>query len=126
MELGQEFSLDYAFHWDLPITAVQQESIATYGNDEDRIRLAQHFSVNIASLESMAGVSSPEVRLAVAGNPLTPLEPLAKLSHDRDRAVKAAASEAIAALPEEQQVALRGMVTTPVQRLKSRLSRRAA
>jgi hypothetical protein len=126
MELGQEFSLDYAFHWDLPITAVQQESIATYGNDEDRIRLAQHFSVNIASLESMAGVSSPEVRVAVAGNPLTPLEPLARLAHDRDRAVKAAALEAISGLPEAQQAALRAMNVSPMQRLKSRMSRSAA
>jgi hypothetical protein len=126
MELGQEFSLDYAFHWDLPITAVQQESIATYGNDEDRIRLAQHFSVSITSLEAMSSVSSAEVRRVVAANPLTPLEPLAKLSHDADRAVKAAALEAIAALPEEQQVALREMVVSPMQRLRSRLVRRAA
>ena len=126
MELGQEFSLDYAFHWDLPITAVQQESIATYGNDEDRIRLAQHFSVNVASLESMAVVSSAEVRRVVAGNPLTPLEPLAKLSRDADRAVKAAALAAINELPAEQQDALRGMDVSPMQRLRSRLVRRAA
>ena len=126
MELGQEFSLDYAFHWDLPITAVQQESIATYGNDEDRIRLARHFSVNIAALESMAVVSSAEVRRVVAGNPLTPLEPLAKLSRDSDRAVKAAALEAINELPAEQQAILRGMDVSPMQRLRSRLVRRAA
>jgi hypothetical protein len=126
MELGQEFSLDYAFHWDLPITAVQQESIATYGNDEDRIRLARHFSVNIASLESMAVVSSAEVRRVVAGNTLTPLESLAKLSRDADRAVKAAALEAINELPAEQQATLRGMDVSPMQRLRSRLVRRAA
>jgi len=74
----------------------------------------------------MSSVSSAEVRRVVAANPLTPLEPLAKLSHDADRAVKAAALEAIAALPEEQQVALREMVVSPMQRLRSRLVRRAA
>jgi hypothetical protein len=126
MELGQDFSLDYAFHWDLPITAVQQESISTFGNDEDRIRLAQHFSVTMVSLESMSDVSSPEVRTAVASNPLTPLESLAKLSHDSDRAVKAAAITAISELPEQQQAAVRGMVVSPMQRLKSRLVRHAA
>jgi Leucine rich repeat variant len=126
MELGREFSLDYAFHWDQPISAMTQQSIATFGNDEDRIRLANHPSVSIASLESMAEVSSAEVRVAVASNPLTPLESLAKLSHDHDRAVRAAAMDAVRELPAEQQAALRGMVVSPMQRLTSRLRRTAA
>jgi hypothetical protein len=126
MELGQEFSLDYAFSWDQPISAVTQQSIATFGSDADRVRLANQFSVTIASLGSMAEVSSAEVRLAVAGNPLTPLESLAKLSRDHDRAVKAAAIEAVSELPEEQQAELRGMVVSPMQRLTSRLRRTAA
>jgi Leucine rich repeat variant len=126
MELGQDFSLDYAFHWDLPITAVTQQSIATYGNDEDRIRLAKHFSVNIASLESMAQATAAEVRLAVAANPLTPLESLARLSRDHDRAVKAAANEAIGGLSDEQQAAVREMLASPIRRLRSRLGHTAA
>jgi HEAT repeat protein len=126
MELGHEFSLEYAFHWDEPISAVTQQSIATFGNDEDRVRLAAHFSVNIISLESLAEVSSAEVRLAVAKNPLTPLEPLARLFHDRDRAVRAAASETISELPTEQQAALRGMVVSPMKRLRSRLNHHVA
>ena len=122
MELGHEFSLDYAFRWDAPISTVQQESITTFAADEDRIRLARHFSVTIASLEVLARALSPEVRLAAAQNPLTPLESLARLSRDHDRAVKAAASEAIAELPQLQQAQVSAMVVSPMQRLRSRLS----
>jgi hypothetical protein len=122
MELGQDFSLDYAFHWDQPISAVQQESIAGYGNDEDRVRLAGHFSVTAVTLEALAQALSPEVRLAVAQNPLMPLECLARMSHDHDRAVKAAANEAINKLPELQRAQVRGMIESPMQRLRARLS----
>ena len=122
MELGHDFSLEYAFHWDQPISALQQESIAGYGNDEDRIRLADHFSVTATTLEALAQALSPEVRLAAAQNPLTPHESLARMSHDHDRAVKAAANEAISELPELQRAQVRGMVESPMQRLKARLS----
>ena len=122
MELGHEFSLAYAFQWDAPINAVTQESIATYGSDEDRVRLATHSSVSIASLEAMAEVSSAEVRLAVAQNPLTPLECLARMSHDHDRAVKLAAIDVISELPVQERAAIRGMAESPMQRLRARLS----
>ena len=69
MELGQESSLDCPFHWDQPISAMQQESIATYGNDEGRIHLAGHVSVTPKTLEAMAAMPSPAVQLAVASNP---------------------------------------------------------
>jgi hypothetical protein len=122
MELGQEFSLDYAFHWDLPITAVQQESIAAYGNDEDRIRLAQHFSVTPKSLEAMATVSSPEVQLVVAANPATPVEALALMASDHSRAVRSAAAEAIDKLEGPQRDAAKALTRTRMQRLRSRLT----
>jgi hypothetical protein len=121
MELGQEFSLDYAFHWDLPITAVQQESIATYGNDEDRIRLAQHFSVSVKSLEAMATVPTPEVRLAVVANPATPVEALAQLASDHSRVVRAAAHEAIDKLEGPARDAAKALTRSRMQRLRSRL-----
>lgn len=122
MELGHDFSLNYAFHWDEPISAVQQESIASYGNDEDRVRLAGHPSVSPLTLEALAQALSPEVRLAAAQNRLTPLESLARLYRDHDRVVKAAATEAIAELPELQRAQVRGMVESPIQRLRARLS----
>ena len=122
MELGREFSLDFAFHWDQPISAAQQESIATYGNDEDRIRLAAHFSVTVKSLEAMATVPSPELQIAVANNPLTPLESLARMSHAHTRAVKIAANGVINELPEPQRIMVRSMVESPIQRLRARLS----
>lgn len=120
MELGQEFSLAYAFQWDAPISAITQESIATYGSDEDRILLANHFSVTSASLEALAQALSPDVRVAVANNPVTPLESLARMSRDHSRDVKAVANAAIDDLPEPQRAAVRAMVETPMQRLKSR------
>ena len=120
MELGHEFSLAYAFEWNAPISLVTQEAITTYGSDDDRIRLAEHFSVTVASLEALCEVPSPEVRLAVARNPLTPLESLARMSHDHDHAVKAAANEAISELPEVQRAQVRGMVESRMKRLKAR------
>jgi hypothetical protein len=122
MELSQEFSLDYAFHWDLPITAVQRENIATYGNDEDRIRLAQHFSVSAKSLEAMATVPSPEVQLVVGANPATPVEALAQMASDHPRAARSAAAEAIDHLEGPQRDAAKALTRTRMQRLRSRLS----
>ena len=120
MELGHEFSLAYAFEWNAPISVMTQESITTYGSDDDRVRLAEHFSVTIASLEALSELSSPEVRLAVARNPLTPLQSLARMSHDPDHAVKAAVNDAINDLPDVQRVQVRGMIESPMQRLKAR------
>jgi hypothetical protein len=122
MELGQEFSLDYAFHWDQPISAVQQESIATYGNDEDRIRLANHPSVSVKALEAMAAVPSPEVQLAVAANPSTPVEALALMASDHSRVVRAAAAEAIDQLDGPAREAAKALTQSRMQRLRSRLS----
>ena len=121
MELGQNFSLDYAFHWDQPISAVQQESIATYGNDEDRIRLDQHFSVSVKALEAMAAVPSPEVQLAVANNPATPVEALAMMASDHSRVVRSAANEAIDQLEGPQREAAKALTRSRTQRLRSRL-----
>jgi Leucine rich repeat variant len=121
MELGQDFSLAYSFHWDAPIGAATQESIAAYGSDEDRIRLASHFSVTANTLELLAVVPSPEVRLAVANNPATPWEALARMTHDHTRDVKLAANAAIDHLPDTQRSAARAMVVSPIKRLKSRL-----
>ena len=122
MELGQDFSLDYSFHWELPIGAATQESIATYGSDEDRIRLAGHFSVSVAALEAMAALPSPEVQLAVASNPATPVEALALMASDHSRLVRSAANEAIEHLAGPQRAVARAMVESPLRRLKSRLS----
>jgi hypothetical protein len=121
MELGQEFSLDYAFHWDQPISAVQQESIATYGNDEDRIRLANHPSVSVKSLEAMSAVPSPNVQVIVAANPLTPVEALAAMASDHSRIVRAAASDAIDHLEGPQREAAKALTQSRMQRLRSRL-----
>ncbi|HEY1529609.1 MAG TPA: hypothetical protein VGF80_02240 [Galbitalea sp.] len=122
MELGQEFSLQYAFGWDEPIAGPVQQAISMYGNDEDRIRLAGHFSVSRESLEAMADVPTPEVQLAVAANPATPVEALAKMASDRSRFVRAAALNAIEQLPGQQRDAAKAMMGSVVQRLRSRLS----
>jgi hypothetical protein len=122
MELGQDFSLSYSFHWENPITAAAQESIAAYGSDEDRILLAGHFSVTPDTLELLAAVPSPDVRLAVANNPATPWEALAQMAHDHTPEVKLAANAAIDHLPGTQQNAARAMVKSPRRRLRSRLS----
>jgi hypothetical protein len=121
MELGQDFSLDYSFHWELPISAATQESIATYGSDEDRIRLAGHFSVSVAALEAMAALPSPEVQLAVVNNPATPVEALALMASDHSRLVRSAANEAIEHLAGPQRAAARAMTESPMRRLRSRL-----
>jgi hypothetical protein len=122
MELGQDFSLEYTFHWDSPISVATQESIAAYGSDEDRIHLAGHFSVTPDTLELLAAVPSPDVRIAVASNPATPWEALAKMTHDHTRDVKVAANAAIDQLPDTQRSSARAMVESPLRRLKSRFS----
>lgn len=121
-EMGQEFSLAYSFHWELPIGTATQESIAAYGTDEDRIRLASHFSVTPDTLELLAEVPSPEVRLAVTNNPATPWEALTRMTHDHSRDVKVAANAAIEHLPDTQRNAARAIVASPMRRLKSRFS----
>jgi xanthine/CO dehydrogenase XdhC/CoxF family maturation factor len=122
MELGHEFSLAYSFHWELPISSTAQESIAAYGTDEDRIRLAGHFSATPDTLELLSEVPSPEVRLAVTNNPATPWEALARMTHDHARDVKVAANAAIEHLPDSQRNAARAMVASPMRRLRSRFS----
>ena len=122
MELGQEFSLAYSFNWDAPISTAAQESIAAYGTDDDRIRLACHFSVTVATLELLAMVPSPDVRLAVAENPATPVEALAIIASDHSKAVRVAGNAAIDQLPGPQRNAARAMVESPMHRLRSRFS----
>ena len=122
MELGQEFTLAYSFHWELPISTAAQQSIAAYGTDEDRIHLAGHFSVTPDTLELLAMVPSPDVRLAVAENPATPWEALARMTHDHTRGVKVAANAAIEQLPDTQRNAARAMIASPMRRLRSRFS----
>ena len=122
MELGQEFSLDYEFHWDLPISATTQESIASFGSDEDRIRLAGHFSVSVATLGAMAALASPEVQLAVANNPATPVEALALMAGDHSRIVRSAANDAIEHLAGPQRTAARELTQSRMKRLRLRLS----
>jgi Leucine rich repeat variant len=122
MELGQDFSLDYSFHWENPITAAAQASVAAYGSDEDRVHLASHFFVTPDTLELLAAVPSPDVRLAVANNPATPWEALARMTHDQNPVVKAAANAAIDRLPETQRTAARGMAESSMRRLRSRFS----
>src|SRR6201996_8004055 len=104
MELSQEFSLRQEFHWDEPIGEMAQVSISAYGCDEDRIRLANHFSVSVGALEAMSELSSPEVRLAVAVNPHTPPLALKLLAKDRVRDVRVAAVRTISALPPHLQI----------------------
>jgi hypothetical protein len=121
MDLGQDFSLDYSFHWENPISPAAQESIAAYGSDEDRILLAGHFSVTTDTLELLAAVPSPDARIAVANNTATPWEALARMTHDHTRDVKVAATAAIEHLPDTQRGAARAMVESPMRRFKSRL-----
>lgn len=122
MDLDRAFSLNHEFGWETPINAMTQQSIAAYGNDEDRVRLASHFSVSLDSLEVMSLVTSPEVKLAVIQNRSTPTGALVRLSHDHDRFVRAAAKHAIAELPEKARVAAKAMDESPLQRLRSRIS----
>jgi hypothetical protein len=122
MELGQEFSLQFAFHWDEPIAGPVQQAISMYGNNEDRIRLANHPSVTRQALEAMASVPAPEVQLAVAANPETPVEALAKMANDPSKFVRAAALNAIEQLPGQQRDAAKALMGSVVQRLRSRLS----
>lgn len=123
MELGNDFSLAYAFHWELPISPATQESIASYGSDEDRIRLAGHFSVSAAALEAMAALPSPEVQLAVLNNPATPVEALAHMASDHSRAVRAAANEAIEHLTGPQRRAARELTQSRAKRIRTLLSK---
>jgi hypothetical protein len=122
MELGQDFSLAYAFHWDQPISTSTQESIAAYGSDEDRIRLASHSSVTVATLGLLAMVPSPTVRIAVADNAATPPEVLALIANDHSRSVRVAGNAAIDLLPEAERDAARALVESPMQRLRSRFT----
>lgn len=121
-ELSQEFSLWQEFHWEEPIGEMAQVSIATYGCDDDRVRLAQHFSVSLESLESMSELSSPEVRLAVAGNPRTPPLALRQLAKDRTRDVRVAAVHTIATLPPHLRTIAQAPSESPLQALRNRRS----
>ena len=105
-----------------PISAAAQEGTATYGSDEDRIRLAAHFSVSVAALEAMAALPSPEVQVAVASNPATPVEALALMASDHSRVVRSAANEAIDHLADPARDAARALTRSRMQRLRSRLS----
>jgi hypothetical protein len=120
MELGHEFSLAYAFQWDAPISDITQESITTYGSDEDRLRLANHFSVSSASLDALAQCTSAEARIAVANHPSTSLESLARLARDHTRQVRVATNIAINHLPVRERAEVRTLIESPIQRLKAR------
>ena len=122
MQLGSEFSLDHGFRWEEPIGELAQQSIATYGCDEDRVRLAGHFSASAESLEAMALLLSPAVRGAVAHNPSTPPDALRRLVRDHNRAVRIAAIKTVGALPEHLRLAAQPIAETPLQRLRSRKS----
>ena len=122
IELGQEFSLGHAFRWEDPIGEMAQVSIATYGSDEDRMRLIRHFSVRAELLEAMSQLLSPEVRLAVAGNPGTPPEALRHLAKDHVRAVRVAAVRTINELPEHLRAIAMPVSESPLQKLRSRKS----
>jgi hypothetical protein len=123
MELGHEFTLAYAFQWDAPISEMTQQSITTYGSDEDRLRLAGHFSVSAASLDALAQVASTEARIAVAYHPATSLESLARLARDHTRAVRVAANSTINHLPADERAEVRAMIESPMQKFKSRRAR---
>lgn len=122
LELGQDFSLWQEFHWEEPIGEMAQVSIATYGCDDDRIRLAHHFSVSVASLESMSELTSPEVRLAVAGNPRTPPLALRHLAKDRTRDVRVAAVHTIGGLPPHLRAIAQAPSESPLQALRRKKS----
>jgi hypothetical protein len=120
MELSQEFTLGHEFRWEEPIGEMAQVSIATYGCDEDRVQLANHFSASAETLEAMSLLVSPEVRLEVANNPLTPPGALTRLARDRSRAVRMAAVHTINGLPEHLRVAAQPVGESPLQKLRSR------
>jgi hypothetical protein len=122
MELSQDFSLLQEFHWEEPIGEMAQVSISTYGCDDDRIRLANHFSVSVGALEAMSELSAPEVRLAVASNPHTPPLALKVLAKDRTREVRVAAIHTISALPPHLQVLAKSASESPLQALRNRRS----
>jgi hypothetical protein len=122
MELGYDFSLDQRFRWDEPISEMQQQSITTYGCDEDRLALAQHFSVSRKSLEELSIVGSDLVRLAVANNAATMPEALTRLSHDSVREVRIPALQRVNELPVNVRMAARAASETRFQRIKSRLT----
>lgn len=122
MELGFDFSLDQRFRWDEPISDMQQQSITTYGCDEDRLALAEHFSVSRKSLEELSIVGSDAVRLAVAKTPATMPEALTRLSHDRVREVRIPAAQRVSELPLNVRMAAREASETRFQRFKSRFA----
>ena len=122
MELSQEFSLGHEFRWDEPIGEMAQVSIATYGCDEDRVRLASQFSVTVENLEAMSELTIPEVRLAVANNPRTPPDALRRLAKDRDRAIRIATIRTINTLPEHLRAMAMPASESPLQKLRGRKS----
>jgi hypothetical protein len=122
MELSQEFSLGHEFRWEEPIGEMAQVSIAAYGCDDDRVRLAGHFSVSVGSLEAMSELSIPEVRLAVATNPRTPTDALRRLARDHERAIRVATMHTISGLPEHLRAAAMPVSESPLQRLRARKS----
>jgi hypothetical protein len=122
MELSQEFTLGHEFRWEDPIGEMAQVSIATYGCDEDRIHLADHFSASAETLEAMSLLASPEVRFVVAANPRTPPEALKRLARDHARSVRVAAVRTINGLPEHLRAAALPAAESPLQRLRSRRS----
>lgn len=122
MELSQDFSLGHEFRWDEPIGEMIQVSIASYGCDEDRIRLAEQFSVTAASLDAMSGLDAPQVRLAVANNPRTPPETLRRLAKDHERAIRVATMHTINGLPEMMRIAATPASDSPLQKLRLRKS----
>ncbi|HEX4442843.1 MAG TPA: hypothetical protein VHZ81_04665 [Galbitalea sp.] len=120
MELSQEFSLGHEFRWDEPIGDMAQVSIATYGCDEDRVRLAGQFSVTVENLGAMSELMIPEVRLAVASNPRTPPDALRRLAKDRDRAIRVATIHTINGLPEHLRTMAMPASESPLQKLRGR------
>jgi len=122
MELNSEFSLKHSYDWDEPIAAPIQQAIATYGNDDDRLQLAEHASVSVGTLESLSLVSSPHVRLAVARNTSTPPEALVRLTHDSDRFIRAVAKQSISELPDNLLAVAKAIPDSPLARLRARRS----
>jgi hypothetical protein len=122
MELSQDFSLGHEFRWDEPIGEMAQVSIAAYGCDDDRVRLAAQFSVSAESLDAMSVLETPEVRLAVANNPRTPPEALRRLAKDHDRTIRIATMHTINGLPETVRAVAMPVAESPLQRLRLRKS----
>jgi hypothetical protein len=125
-ELDHEFLLSDDFDWEAPIESSAQRAVATYGNDEDRLRLITHYSVTAETLDLLSQVPTVEVRYAVAMHPATPLETLVRLTRDSARAVKSAATTTLAALPDERRVLARSLIDSPIKRLKARAQRSRA